>query len=998
MGARDQSTRKSQRKVRGSIEVTSPPKRKNDIRIASNRKKQEQSDPVKASKKDNEEDKQKNGNIKLQKSPVRSRRRKADTGTEEQSSPSEGCRSAFAKRARLLVSVEGKVKDSKPNKLNRTAKGCAKESTTYKNKQNGKVGKDVKESKIVLCNNLSVSLEQSVFKESESKKPTRHLRGVKQSRATKVVRTLPVTRRSSAEAKASKVIKKPKRNATKVKKDLKESKNSKENKEPNLSQETSSAVNHNEVMTQLQSTSLTNSTDVKSPQKTKTVSIRKTKLQRYSAKKQSKDIFKKPKDVDSSFKPVLETKIANANKEILNNGTDDESSSNKNLDEAIHISVKPILINNNSNSSEKVPKTVLCKLPIKEEDASTNSKIKSPAQNLSNKSTFQNTKADLAKNISTIPKPKGKRNSKTLKSEKPCKMGKKTDDNKISDGASEMMKVIEIIKAEVMESIVNDKKLEKSRKDDVVGKVPSQCNNCKRDFCNKSSLTRHMKKCMIVAQAPPLNNIGNKVENGSTKELSSKTVSEESANVTKSQNNSTNISNLPLSGSLGQVLEIVPAAETKNVKTTKPPLEASAEMLKVPLQDTNSINNDSVITKAFNASVSLGSATEMSDIYKETTVQTAAVTVANSIKPLSSDSQLNANVNGNPAAVEEVDFKSKICDEPETKGAKEQVGQDSDLYKAANIDAAAAAVVAAVVAKIGMENGTAISVVKPKLHFCEHCDFKTGKHSLLARHVETHGIFMCLKCRFVGENKENCDAHMRESHKKKRSAKLCRQCRKYIDTDVVSMEKHKKECSIRILNCKECNKVFRYESSLKVHMATHYPELPKRFHCMECSYQSNYKANLQKHMKSIHEFREKNVKCCICEKMFFSEDSMKRHLKVHSDDRPHKCDLCGKAFKTLPALKTHRDVHEPSRPFLCEVQGCTKDFRTARLLKNHREEYHQLSPKKYHCSKEGCRFSFFKRSHLRRHEITHTGKMFFSYYALNTFVSVFPYNEQELGS
>ena len=82
---------------------------------------------------------------------------------------------------------------------------------------------------------------------------------------------------------------------------------------------------------------------------------------------------------------------------------------------------------------------------------------------------------------------------------------------------------------------------------------------------------------------------------------------------------------------------------------------------------------------------------------------------------------------------------------------------------------------------------------------------------------------------------------------------------------------------------------------------------------------------------------------------------------------------CDKKFKTAAALRGHFVVHSPSRPFKCNINDCTKDFRSKKLLKNHMEEFHNLTDKKYACEFEGCEFAFFKRSHLERHKITHTG-------------------------
>ncbi|WAR26752.1 ZG57-like protein [Mya arenaria] len=195
------------------------------------------------------------------------------------------------------------------------------------------------------------------------------------------------------------------------------------------------------------------------------------------------------------------------------------------------------------------------------------------------------------------------------------------------------------------------------------------------------------------------------------------------------------------------------------------------------------------------------------------------------------------------------------------------------------------------------------------------------------------------------------------------------------DENDVPLEKHMEECQGRIpFKCPECSKEFQYESSLKCHVVSHYPDQPKLFSCNQCDYKSNYKANLKKHIRHIHEQRgERNIKCTECDKLFFSEDNMKRHLKLHSEERPYKCqqEECDKAFKTVNGLKTHEVSHQTDRPFPCEVEGCEKSFKTKRNLISHLNETHQNAPKNYKCEEDGCTMAFYKKCHLERHTDAH---------------------------
>lgn len=257
---------------------------------------------------------------------------------------------------------------------------------------------------------------------------------------------------------------------------------------------------------------------------------------------------------------------------------------------------------------------------------------------------------------------------------------------------------------------------------------------------------------------------------------------------------------------------------------------------------------------------------------------------------------------------------------------------------------------------------------------CEQCDYSAKKRAMLARHLTIHNTFICLRCPFVGDSRDSWQEHMKADHKDRADQKLCKLCSRYIKCSEIPLEKHVAECKGRTpFTCVTCQKEFKYESSLKSHMISHNPDEPKKFRCTSCDYESNYKANLKKHLKNLHEERIRNIQCPKCDKLFYTEDNMRRHLKLHSQDRPFVCPKCSKTFKTRASMRGHIIVHDPTRPFKCGIDECVKDFRTPKLLKNHQEEFHNLSTKRFHCSADGCDFSFFKRSHLERHEITHTG-------------------------
>lgn len=262
---------------------------------------------------------------------------------------------------------------------------------------------------------------------------------------------------------------------------------------------------------------------------------------------------------------------------------------------------------------------------------------------------------------------------------------------------------------------------------------------------------------------------------------------------------------------------------------------------------------------------------------------------------------------------------------------------------------------------------------------CQHCEYTANKRAMLARHLHSHSIYMCLRCSFFCESDDELKDHMHREHKDRMDHKLCRKCSRYIHCVGVTLEQHMENCQGPVpFKCPHCEKEFKYESSLKSHVVKHDPDGPKKFSCPQCTYKSNYKANLKKHLVNIHSSRIKQFKCTYedCEKMFHSEDNMRRHLKWHKVDKLYKCRHCDKEFRSSGALSGHCVVHNTAKPFKCSIEDCEKGFRSQKLLKSHLQDFHNQAEKKFICEHPGCDFAFFKRSHLDRHLVTHSGNIY----------------------
>lgn len=100
---------------------------------------------------------------------------------------------------------------------------------------------------------------------------------------------------------------------------------------------------------------------------------------------------------------------------------------------------------------------------------------------------------------------------------------------------------------------------------------------------------------------------------------------------------------------------------------------------------------------------------------------------------------------------------------------------------------------------------------------CEHCNYGSTKMASLNRHLFTHGVFPCSRCTFVASERVRLTEHTAEQHKDKLDVRMCKVCNRYIKCDKITIEQHMLECQgPKPYRCTECEKEFKYASSLRV--------------------------------------------------------------------------------------------------------------------------------------------------------------------------------------
>lgn len=114
-------------------------------------------------------------------------------------------------------------------------------------------------------------------------------------------------------------------------------------------------------------------------------------------------------------------------------------------------------------------------------------------------------------------------------------------------------------------------------------------------------------------------------------------------------------------------------------------------------------------------------------------------------------------------------------------------------------------------------------------------------------------------------------------------------------------------------DCPDCEKKFKFASSLIAHRVIHTGERPHR--CNECGRCFSFRQSLDRH-RNTHKTRRK-YDCAICRETFHSLSARTEHKQTHMEDGVYSCQLCSKKFNWELALarhlKTHTDDHNTNK-------------------------------------------------------------------------------------
>lgn len=307
---------------------------------------------------------------------------------------------------------------------------------------------------------------------------------------------------------------------------------------------------------------------------------------------------------------------------------------------------------------------------------------------------------------------------------------------------------------------------------------------------------------------------------------------------------------------------------------------------------------------------------------------------------------------------------------------------------------------------------------------CPHCDYRGINITRLQKHFTLHTgkLHPCNQCERSYTEEYKLKEHIQVKHEKSMHFK-CHLCEKEF-TSKGGLKYHTKTTHRNDFAywCEGCCKGFNYLQFYQVHMNKH--SGPTRYKCNVCFKEFTYLATLSMHRKTcIGAGPLNSLTCEMCGEMYTSAKDLEEHMNTeHSDLSTYRC-VCGAEFRLKAGLESHRlnckvfltgkkspikqevdglsnmmivnveslSISPSSSSFVDSTKSTNVDFDEnsndsvqITSVESGTPNFSSLgdeddSSRKGSWTNHSCQFCDYKTqklSHMKRHELTHTGKKY----------------------
>lgn len=195
-------------------------------------------------------------------------------------------------------------------------------------------------------------------------------------------------------------------------------------------------------------------------------------------------------------------------------------------------------------------------------------------------------------------------------------------------------------------------------------------------------------------------------------------------------------------------------------------------------------------------------------------------------------------------------------------------------------------------------------------------------------------VYNCDACNKSYNTEHYLKIHIRNVHEKA-FTRICDVCGKEF-CHKGAYDKHKRifhsEKKLPKAQCQECGAWLKHEMALYSHINLHHKKNnDKKYICDICGKESPNNPALYTHKKKVH-FMDKNFKCHMCDSAFKYEKTLKEHIARHMGDILYTCKYCPKTSNSESTLRSHRKKYHPVehenerlKSILANIQGTESD-------------------------------------------------------------------------